>query len=186
MKWQSIGILACLIAIGAGCSQPTIVTENPTTRPTTTTPDVKQPVVNNPPKPVDPSEQAREAEALKMREAVRVGKILKTADVAKRFSDAQGSIRIVKMPDGSLVLTVSDNFLVRVSDPITVKLSRYSDPRNSAEVEARGSLSLGTLPYNSGGQLLLIPGGTDVSGFRSVVLYSPTQKVIYAMATFQQ
>ncbi|HEU0050911.1 MAG TPA: hypothetical protein VFQ60_02530 [Patescibacteria group bacterium] len=178
MKRTQLGfLLAGLVLIGAGCGSNSSPVANQKT-PEERVQDIKNQIET------DPVLKAREDAALKMRIAIKQGQILKVGDVQDRVTYAQGSVRLVKVGT-KISLALSDDFSVTTQDPITVKLSRYSNPRNSAEVEARGSLGLGTLTYNSGGQLIDLPAGTDVSVFRSVVFYSPTAKVIYALATFQ-
>ena len=127
---------------------------------------------------------ARDAEAQKMRAAVRTGTVLTVGDVQGPSHAAAGSARVVKSGD-KLYLALSEDFYLLSTVPLQIQLSRYTNLKDAAELNARGSLPVGDLTFTSGGQLYELPAGTDWHLFKSAVFYSKTAGVIFAAATFQ-
>jgi hypothetical protein len=130
------------------------------------------------------SSAQKEAEAQKMRDAVKTGTILHVGEFEPVVHDAQGSARIVKMGD-RYVLALSEDFAVDAGPFLVVMLSGHPNPSNSAELHARGALEVGKLKATSGGQMYELPAGTDVSQFASAVIYCKPFSVVFGLATFK-
>ncbi len=77
-----------------------------------------------------------------------------------------------------------EEFQVTNGPDLYVYLAVHSQPRRREDVE-QGFLSLGTLKGNIGAQNYEIPRGTDLTRYRSVVVYCQRFHVVFATATLQ-
>lgn len=105
------------------------------------------------------------------------------------FRDADGAHRgsgnaaLVTRADGVVEVQFSD-FEVTNGPDLEVWLSAHPDPRSSADVSGAAWLSLGPLRGNIGNQSYVIPAGTDLSQFRSVVIWCEQFGVLFSPAPF--
>ncbi len=77
-----------------------------------------------------------------------------------------------------------EDFQVTNGPDLYVYLAAHPQPRRRQDV-AQGFLSLGTLKGNIGAQNYEIPPGTDLTRYRSVVIYCQRFHVVFATATLQ-
>ena len=95
--------------------------------------------------------------------------------------NGSGIAKIIRAADGSLVLRFED-FSVTNGPDVFVILS--SDP-NGDRSSAGSGLNLGGLRATDGNINYAIPAGTDVSPFRSVIVYCRQFNVVMARATLE-
>lgn len=95
--------------------------------------------------------------------------------------NGSGIAKIIRTADGSLVLRFED-FSVTNGPDVFVILS--SDP-NGDRSSAGSGLNLGELRATDGNINYGIPAGTDVSPFRSVIVYCRQFNVVMARATLE-
>lgn len=90
-----------------------------------------------------------------------------------------GSAQVQRLPDGTLNLFLG-NFSVTNGPDLFVVLSE------SADGDYKGSdLTLGRLKANNGSQNYTIPPGTDVSKYRSVIIWCKSFSTPFAYATLE-
>jgi hypothetical protein len=99
---------------------------------------------------------------------------------ADSFHQGSGSATIYQLPDGGLVLRFED-FSATNGPDLHVLLA--SDPAPASRDDLGDYLDLGSLKGNVGNQNYEIPPGTDLSQFRSVVIYCVPFHVVFATAT---
>ena len=92
-----------------------------------------------------------------------------------------GTAKIIRAPDGSLLLRFED-FSVTNGPDVFVILS--TDPKGGRSSAGDG-LDLGGLRATDGNINYKIPGGTDVSQYKSVIVYCRSFKVVFAFATLE-
>ncbi len=63
-----------------------------------------------------------------------------------------------------------------------VYLAKHPDPTTSGEVNDNGYLDLGGIKGNQGSQNYSIPAGTDISLYKSVVIYCQPFHVVFSVA----
>lgn len=108
-----------------------------------------------------------------------------TVEVSGRFKDADsfhrgsGKATIYTLPGGKRVLRFED-FTVTNGPALSVYLVRSAD----GNVES-GYLDLGKLKGNKGNQNYDIPAGTDLSSYRSVVIWCVPFRVTFATASLK-
>ncbi|HET7738116.1 MAG TPA: DM13 domain-containing protein [Tepidiformaceae bacterium] len=90
-----------------------------------------------------------------------------------------GRARLIRTADGALVLRFEE-FSVTNGPDLFVVLS--TDPEGSRGSASEG-LNLGDLKATDGNINYEIPGGTDVSTFRSVIIWCRQFNVVFAVAT---
>jgi hypothetical protein len=100
---------------------------------------------------------------------------------ADSFHKGSGQAAIYQLADGSHVLRFED-FAATNGPDLHVILSSHPAPTASDEV-MQGYLDLGSLKGNIGSQNYPIPAGTDVSQFKSAIIYCQPFHVIFATAT---
>jgi hypothetical protein len=93
--------------------------------------------------------------------------------------EGSGDAEIQRLADGSLNLFLS-NFSVTNGPDLVVVLSE--DPAGSRG-SVSGGLTLDALKANNGNQNYAIPAGTDVSRFKSVIIYCKSFPTVFAYAT---
>ncbi len=92
-----------------------------------------------------------------------------------------GTARLIRTADGALVLRFEE-FSVTNGPDLFVVLS--TDPEGGRSSAADG-LNLGDLKATDGNINYDIPAGTDVSGYRSVIIWCKQFNVIFAVATLE-
>jgi hypothetical protein len=100
------------------------------------------------------------------------------------FHKGSGQAALYQLPDGSHVLRFED-FAATNGPDLHVILSSHPAPTTSDEV-MRDYLDLGSLKGNIGSQNYEIPAGTDVSQFKSVIIYCQPFHVIFATAALSR
>ncbi|MBE7556836.1 MAG: DM13 domain-containing protein [Anaerolineales bacterium] len=96
------------------------------------------------------------------------------------FHKGSGQAALYQLPDGLHVLRFED-FAATNGPDLHVILSSHPAPTSSDEV-MQGHLDLGSLKGNIGSQNYALPAGTDVSQFKSVIIYCQPFRVIFATA----
>lgn len=100
---------------------------------------------------------------------------------ADSFHQGSGMATLYQLPDGGHILRF-ENFEVTNGPDLHVILSGHPAPANSSEL-MQNHLDLGSLKGNIGSQNYEIPAGTDVSQFKSVVIYCQPFGVVFSTAT---
>ena len=98
---------------------------------------------------------------------------------------AQGTASIYQLGDVQRVLRL-DPFTVSNGPDLHVILSQHTQPRTSAEALLPAYVDLGVLRSVSGAQNYPIPDDTDLSRYRSVVIYSMSLNMVYSTATLTE
>lgn len=99
---------------------------------------------------------------------------------ADSFHFGSGRVLLVRGPDGQLVLRF-EGFEVRNGPDLFVYLS----PDAAGDPEAKGALNLGGMRATKGNVNYEVPAGTDVSSFRSAVIWCRSFDVVFAVARFE-
>lgn len=113
---------------------------------------------------------------LQMRVAVQ-GKF-RDADAAHK---GKGTAAVFATDAGSMVLRFTD-FEATNGPDLKVWLVKAANIRSSADVKASAWLGLGPLKGNIGDQNYVIPAGTGLSDFKSVVIWCEQFGVLFAAA----
>lgn len=114
--------------------------------------------------------------------------LVATEVAAGQFRDAdrahrgQGTARLLETGTGAHLLRFTD-FEVTNGPDLEVWLVAEPDPQSSADVLQSRWLSLGQLKGNVGDQTYVIPEGTDVAAFGSVVIWCEQFSVLFSPAT---
>lgn len=95
-----------------------------------------------------------------------------------------GKAEILQGGAGTTLLRLTD-FRVTNGPDLEVWLVKAPEPKSSADVTASEWLSLGALKGNVGDQTYVIPEGTDVSGYGSVVIWCEQFGVLFSPATLK-
>ncbi|WP_435256897.1 DM13 domain-containing protein [Thioclava sp. FR2] len=101
------------------------------------------------------------------------------ADAAHK---GKGTARIVTLPGGGVEVQLSD-FSVTNGPDLELWLSAHPDPAKSSDVTGAEWLSLGLLRGNVGDQSYRIPAGTDLSKYKSVVVWCEQFGVLFSPAS---
>lgn len=101
---------------------------------------------------------------------------------ADRLHSGSGTATLVRTVGGSGILRFTD-FRVTNGPDLKVWLVAAPDVESSAEVTAGEWLSLGPLKGNVGDQNYLLPEGTDLSAWGSVVIWCERFGVLFSPAT---
>jgi hypothetical protein len=99
---------------------------------------------------------------------------------ADSFHEGSGSATVYQLPDGGLTLRFED-FSATNGPDLHVLLA--SGPAPASSDDLGDYLDLGSLKGNVGNQNYEIPPGTDLSQFKSVVIYCVPFHVVFATAT---
>ena len=94
----------------------------------------------------------------------------------------QGNAVLVALPGGGHEIQLSA-FQVTNGPDLEVWLSAHPDPEKSADVSGNEWVSLGQLKGNVGDQAYAVPAGTDVSNFKSVVIWCEQFGVLFSPAS---
>lgn len=97
------------------------------------------------------------------------------------FHKGSGKADIYPLADGSYVLRFED-FNVTNGPDLHIYLAKHPDPTTSADVNDGGYLDLGGIKGNQGSQNYSIPAGTDISLYKSVVIYCQPFHVVFSVA----
>ena len=100
---------------------------------------------------------------------------------ADRAHQGTGIATLVALPGGGHEIQLSD-FEVTNGPDLEVWLSSHPDPATSSDVSDNAWLALGQLKGNVGDQAYAVPAGTDVSAFRSVVIWCEQFGVLFSPA----
>ena len=103
---------------------------------------------------------------------------------ADRAHSGSGTATIVRLPDGTHEIQFT-GFQVTNGPDLEVWLSAHPDPASSADVADNPWLALGQLRGNVGDQAYAIPPGTDLSAWRSVVIWCERFGVLFSPAALQ-
>lgn len=98
---------------------------------------------------------------------------------ADSFHQGSGAATIYQLPDGNLVLRFED-FTVTNGPDLHVLLAENPTPTSSSDLGEY--LDLGSLKGNIGSQNYDIPARTDLSRFKSIVIYCQPFHVVFATA----
>ncbi|MEZ4553655.1 MAG: DM13 domain-containing protein [Dehalococcoidia bacterium] len=96
------------------------------------------------------------------------------------FHFGSGDVFLVRGPEGELILRFED-YEVRNGPDLFIYLS----PDPAGDPEAAGAINLGGIRATKGNVNYEVPAGTDVSAFRSAVIWCRSFDVVFAIATFQ-
>jgi len=94
---------------------------------------------------------------------------------------SEGQVALVRQADGSLELQFS-NFSVTNGPDLKVWMISDADPEGGGDVKAAEQLRISQLKGNIGDQVYRIPDGTDVSAFKSVIIYCQQFSTLFAVA----
>lgn len=131
--------------------------------------------------PTNPAEeQATEAPTAEPEPAQPIVVLQGQFQDADSFHQGSGSATIYQQPDGGLILRFED-FSATNGPDLHVLLA--SDPAPASRDGLGDYLDLGSLKGNVGNQNYEIPPGTDLSQFKSVVIYCVPFHVVFATAT---
>ena len=134
--------------------------------------------------PAERSADRTRAEQEKMIMMMEAGTAERIGEFLPKAHASMGMARLIKNGERwSLVL--DEAFSVDAGPQLFVYLSGNTNPSNSTELHAGGALELGRLKSTTGVQVYELPAGTDVSGFRSAVIYCKPFRVVFSVASFQ-
>lgn len=116
-------------------------------------------------------------------ETLAEARVVATGDFrdADRSHKGQGSARLVELPGGGAEVQLSA-FQVTNGPDLEVWLSAHPDPASSSDVADSAWISLGQLKGNVGDQAYPIPAGTDLSAYKSVVIWCEQFGVLFSPA----
>lgn len=116
-------------------------------------------------------------------ETLAEARVVATGDFrdADRAHKGQGSARLVELPGGGAEVQLSA-FQVTNGPDLEVWLSAHPDPASSSDVADSAWISLGQLKGNVGDQAYPIPAGTDLSAYKSVVIWCEQFGVLFSPA----
>ena len=95
-----------------------------------------------------------------------------------------GTAKLLKQTDGSYIVRL-ENFQTENGPKLEVYLSKAVKPNSSAAVSSAGFINLGDLKSVNGSQNYAVPTGTDVSQFKSVVIWCTTFSVNFISAPLE-
>lgn len=95
-----------------------------------------------------------------------------------------GKAEILEGAAGTLLLRMTE-FNVTNGPDLEVWLVKNPDPKSSADVKASEWLSLGALKGNIGDQTYIIPEGTKIEEFGSVVIWCEQFGVLFSPASLK-
>lgn len=93
-----------------------------------------------------------------------------------------GTVKVLSNAAGGTLLRFTD-FEVTNGPDLEVWLVKTPDPQKSADVSASRWLSLGPLKGNKGDQTYVVPDGTNIAEWGSVVIWCEQFSVLFSVAT---
>ncbi|MGB5721077.1 MAG: DM13 domain-containing protein [Woeseiaceae bacterium] len=93
----------------------------------------------------------------------------------------RGSATVYRLPDGQQVVRFED-FRSTNGPALVVYLAKHPAPSQASHVTDGGFVSLGKLKGNVGNQNYVVPPGTDLSEFHSVVIWCELFGVLFSPA----
>lgn len=100
---------------------------------------------------------------------------------ADAIHKGSGMASVYSLPDDRHVVRFED-FRVTNGPALVVYLAKHASPTKAADVSDNGFLKLGKLKGNVGNQNYVIPEGTDVSEYKSVVIWCELFSVLFSPA----
>lgn len=110
--------------------------------------------------------------------------VLATGSFYKVDRVGAGDVTIYEQPDGRLAVRLED-FWVTPRSSLQLRLSAAEAPRTTKEYLGAESQILAVMDVTAGSLNYLPPGGVDPVGFRSVVIWSPSENQVYAAAPLE-
>ena len=95
--------------------------------------------------------------------------------------DGEGRAQIMVSEAGTALVRLTE-FSVTNGPDLEVWLVRAGDPQSSSDVKASEWVSLGALKGSKGDQTYVVPEGTDVSQYGSVVIWCEQFGVLFSPA----
>jgi Electron transfer DM13 len=114
--------------------------------------------------------------------AVRTSLATGQFGVVDAIHKGEGTVSIVRLGDGQLVLRLDDDFRVTNGPDLYVYLSGATAPRSSGELHAAGAFEVAQLKGNVGGQNYGLPAELDPSKFHAVVIYCRRFATVFSTA----
>lgn len=108
-----------------------------------------------------------------------------------RFVDAdaihkgEGRALLYALPDGSHVVRFEE-FRTTNGPALVVYLAKHPSPTRAADVTDGGFIALGKLKGNVGNQNYIVPAGTDVAEYNSVVIWCELFDVLFSPAALSR
>ena len=117
-------------------------------------------------------------------EAAEAAIVIASGKISGAGGRYQGSGRAVirRTSDSKLILDLREFRVTRGPD-LKVWLVAHPGPRRGADVTGSRHVSLGELKRSSGGQSYLIPKGTDLTKYTSVMIWCEAFGVLFAGAS---
>lgn len=153
-------------------------TDVPPTEPPPTAPTVAADAAPTDPPPTDPPPTTAPTATPAGPVALAQGQFTRIDEVHQ----GTGSATIYRLPDGNQVLRFED-FEVTNGPDVFVLLDTAAEPNVATQFGEQ--INLGMLKGNIGNQNYDIPPETDVSQFKSVVIYCRQYDVVMSLATLQ-
>jgi hypothetical protein len=104
---------------------------------------------------------------------------------ADSFHQGSGQATIYELVDGSYLLRL-ENFSVTNGPDLRVYLAAHPNPKTQSEIKSGEYIELAKLKGNKGNQNYEIPAGTDVSQFKSALIYCKPFHVLFSSATLNK
>ncbi|MGH9179295.1 MAG: hypothetical protein ACRD0N_12175 [Acidimicrobiales bacterium] len=108
-------------------------------------------------------------------------KALATGSFRKVARVGAGEVTIYEHPDGGYSIRLED-FWVTPRSALQLRLSAAESPRSTKDYLGARSQFLAALDVTAGSLNHVPPTGVEVAGFRSLVVWSPTDDLVYAAA----
>ena len=102
-------------------------------------------------------------------------------DVDERHKGS-GTAKLFELPDGTWLVRL-ENLDVTNGPDLHVYLAKHPEVREADDVTDGGYLSLGDLKGNKGNQNYVVPADTDVSAYKSVVIWCELFGVLFSPAS---
>lgn len=96
----------------------------------------------------------------------------------------EGVASLYALPDGSNVVRFED-FRTTNGPALVVYLARHASPATAADVIDGGFITLGKLKGNVGNQNYVVPAGTDIGEYNSVVIWCELFDVLFSPAALE-
>lgn len=111
-----------------------------------------------------------------------VMKVKSSGAFAQKKYRVKGQFEIIEK-DGQTVLRLSDDFKTKAGPDLKLFLSPQSAQNITGATATQGAINLGALVKHNGGSDYIIPAGTDLSAFNSVLVHCEQFSVLWAAGT---